>query len=181
MENCSRNSGEINEEINMISNWYRKNYCRLFYCSVLSILISSCSSTTPTGPKIAVMPAAGKPFDVFVAEDTLCRQFAQQSIGNAPRSASGNAVGTAVAGTALGTAAGALMGGRQGASVGAGVGLIGGSMAGSGQAGYEARDVQWSYDNAYAQCMYAKGNQVPGFQVQQQVPPPPASKAENKK
>lgn len=29
------------------------------------------------------MPAPGKPFDLFVAEDRECRQFAQQSIGTA--------------------------------------------------------------------------------------------------
>lgn len=155
----------------MISICYRK----FFYCSLL-IIFSGCSSTTPTGPKIAVMPAPGKPFDKFVAEENVCRQYALQAIGASPKNATGNAIGTAAAGTALGTAAGALIGGRQGAATGAGVGLIGGSLAGAGESGYEARDIQWSYDNAYAQCMYASGNQVPGYQIQQQVPPPPPAK-----
>lgn len=132
----------------------------------------SCSSTKPMGPKVAIMPAPGKPFDVFVMEDKNCRAFAEQSIASAPSSARRNAAGTVVAGTALGTAAGALIGGREGASVGAGVGLIGGSAGGAGEANLEARDIQWSYDNAYAQCMYSKGNQVPGYQYQPAVPPP---------
>jgi hypothetical protein len=34
-------------------------------------------------PSVAVMPAPGKPFDVFVAEEPVCRQFAHQFIGNA--------------------------------------------------------------------------------------------------
>lgn len=143
---------------------------------VFVLIFAGCSSTTPTGPKVAVMPAPGKPFDQFVGEDTICRQFALQSINGTPKDAKNNAVGTALAGTAIGTAAGALIGGRSGASVGAGVGLIGGSAAGAGEAGYEARDIQWSYDNAYAQCMYAKGNQVPGFQTQSAPPPLPPKK-----
>jgi uncharacterized membrane protein YebE (DUF533 family) len=152
---------------------------KFFYCSVL-ILLCGCSSTTPIGPKIAVMPAPGKPFDQFVGEETICRQYASSTISGAPKSASNTAAGSIIAGTALGTAAGALIGGRQGAPVGAGVGLIVGSGAASGQQGYEARDIQWSYDNAYAQCMYSKGNQVPGFQTQQSMGPPPSTKTERK-
>jgi uncharacterized protein YcfJ len=137
------------------------------FISLQLIFISSCTTTTPLGPKVAVMPAPGKPFSQFVIEEQECRQYAQQSINNAPKEASKNAVGTAVAGTALGTVAGAIMGGKKGAGVGAGVGLIGGSVAGAGEKKSEARDIQWSYDIAYSQCMYAKGNQVPGYQTQQ--------------
>lgn len=162
----------INKEMKMISICSRRIFGGIFYCS-LFLIFSSCTSTTPTGPKISVMPAPGKPFDVFVAEDNLCRQFALQAIGKAPQSATGHGVGTAVAGTAIGTAAGAIMGGREGAAVGAGIGMIGGSAAGASQTQYEKHDIQWSYDNAYAQCMYAKGNQVPGFPMQQVPPPPP--------
>ncbi|MGZ3788106.1 MAG: glycine zipper family protein [Bacteriovorax sp.] len=146
--------------------------------SFLALMIFwGCSSTTPSGPKVAVMPAPGKPFEVFVAEDQLCREYAMQSIGKAPKTASGNAVATTIAGTALGTAAGALMGGHQGAATGAGVGMVVGAAGGASQAGYEGHDIQWSYDIAYSQCMYAKGNQVPGYQMQQATPP----KEEHKK
>jgi hypothetical protein len=151
----------------------RKNYGTFFLC----ILISSCASTTPLGPKISVMPTPGKPFDQFIEEDKYCRYFAEQTISANPKVASTNALGSVVAGTALGTAAGALIGGNKGATVGAGVGLIGGSAAGSGRYDYDAREIQWSYDNAYAQCMYSKGNQVPGYQVQQTTAPmPPKTK-----
>lgn len=154
-------------------------YRRIIFCSVL-LIFSSCTSTKPTAPKIAVMPGPGKPFDQFKLEESECRRYAQDSVNASPSTATSHGVGTALAGTALGTAAGALLGGSQGAGVGAGVGLVGGSLAGAGQAGAEGHDAQWSYDNAYAQCMYAKGNQVPGFQIQQQVAPPPP-KSENKK
>jgi uncharacterized protein YcfJ len=120
------------------------------------------------------MPAPGKPFDVFMAEEHLCRQYAEQSIGSSPNEvASNNAVETAAAGVAIGTVVGALAGGREGAPIGAAVGLVAGSSAGSNEAAYASRDAQRRYDIAYEQCMYAKGNQVPGYQFQQQIPPPP--------
>jgi hypothetical protein len=149
-------------------------YCRrAVYCLAL-LMFSGCVTNVPMGPRVAVMPAPGKPFEVFVAEERMCRQYAEQSIGSSPNeAASKNAAETAAAGVAIGTAAGALAGGREGAPVGAAVGLVAGSAAGSDQAAYASRDAQWRYDVAYEQCMYAKGNQVPGYRLQQQIPPPP--------
>jgi hypothetical protein len=40
-------------------------------------------------------------------------------------------------------------------------------------AGWTAQEVQWQYDTAYQQCMYARGNQVPGHQSATIPPPPP--------
>lgn len=137
-------------------------------------IFAGCATIRPTGPSVSVMPAPGKPFEIFAAEDQQCRQFAEQSIGLPPGSTSANAfAASAVTGTAIGAAAGALMGGHEGASVGAGMGLVAGSAAGANQAEYSSRDAQWRYDNAYMQCMYAKGNQVPGYRYQYQIPPPP--------
>ena len=153
----------------MISMWYRK----VIYCSAL-LGFSGCMTSVPMGPRVAVMPAPGKPFDLFMAEERMCRQYAEQSIGASPNEvASKNAIGATAAGVAIGTTVGALAGGREGAPVGAAVGLVAGSSAGSNQAAYASRDAQWRYDIAYEQCMYAKGNQVPGYQLQQQIPPPP--------
>jgi hypothetical protein len=148
-------------------------YRRIVYCSVL-LIFAGCTTPHPMGPGVTVMPAPGKPFEMFAAEEHECRQYAEQSLGLTPDAAASKSfAGSAVAGTAIGTAAGALLGGRQGAAVGAGVGLLAGSASGSNQAAYSSRDAQWRYDNAYKQCMYAKGNQVPGFQLQQQFPSPP--------
>ncbi len=47
-------------------------------------LITGCASL-PTGPRVAVMPAPGKPLDLFTMEDRQCRNYADQSIGIAPR------------------------------------------------------------------------------------------------
>ncbi|MGA8147960.1 MAG: YMGG-like glycine zipper-containing protein [Gallionellaceae bacterium] len=108
------------------------------------------------------MPAPGKPFDLFVAEDRECRQFAQQSIGMSPsQAATESAVKSVAVGTAIGAAAGALAGGHEGAGSGAAVGMVGGAAIGSSAANYSGHEAQRRYDIAYEQCMYAKGNQLP--------------------
>jgi hypothetical protein len=48
----------------------------------------------------------------------------------------------------------------------------------SGPAHAAGREAQRRYDNAYQQCMYAKGNQIPGVTVTpprrtRWIPPPP--------
>lgn len=141
-------------------------------CSTLAIVLAGCASA-PTGPRIAVMPAPGKPFEVFVAEDNFCRNYAAQSIGE-PRdeAAARNFAGAAALGTAVGAAAGTLGGGRGGTGGGAAAGLVVGSMVGAGQSEVASGDAQRRYDIAYAQCMYAKGNQVPGSTQPAYVPPP---------
>jgi hypothetical protein len=46
--------------------------------------------------------------------------------------------------------------------------------AGGGDA---SKEVQRRYDIAYQQCMYSKGNQVPGYAIQKPADPaPPAPK-----
>jgi hypothetical protein len=36
------------------------------------LMLAGCVSL-PVGPSVAVMPAPGKPFEVFVADETVCR------------------------------------------------------------------------------------------------------------
>lgn len=127
----------------------------------------------PTGPNVTVLPGAGKNFDQFVSDDAVCRDWARRQIGVSPdSSATATAATGAAAGTVLGAAAGAVLGaatGRpaEGAAVGAGAVLLGGSVVGAGNAGAAQATMQGRYDSAYVQCMYAKGNQVPGA-----APPP---------
>jgi len=142
---------------------------------VTVVMLAGCVSM-PTGPRVAVMPAPGKPFELFVQEDKICRQFAEQSIGkNANDRAAETFVGSAAAGAAIGATVGGLLGGHDGASSGAGMGIITGSMIGAEESRYSASDAQRRYDIAYQQCMYAKGNQLPGQSYQGQIyyPPPP--------
>ncbi|HYA65641.1 MAG TPA: hypothetical protein VEE84_03080, partial [Burkholderiaceae bacterium] len=92
--------------------------------SLGTIALVGCA-VVPQGPSVRVMPAPGKPFEVFAADDQYCRSYAAQNTGNAQEAANSAAVGSAVIGTAVGAAAGALIGGgSRGAGAGAGVGLL---------------------------------------------------------
>lgn len=139
-----------------------------------SALLAGCVSV-PNGPTIAVMPAPGKPFEVFQQDDLVCRGYAQQSVGTtANDQAARNAVGGAVIGTALGALAGAAVGDHRDAGAGAAFGLLTGTAMGAGSGNYASRDAQHRYNIAYSQCMYAKGNQVPGYAAPRApLPPPP--------
>jgi hypothetical protein len=147
-----------------------------------AVLLGGCA-TLPTGPSVMVLPAPGKPFEVFQAEDAVCRQWAAQQVGGAPgapatqQTAVGAAVGTAV-GAGLGAGLGALAGhAGTGAAIGAGAGLLTGAAAGANADQAAGWHAQRRYDMAYQQCMYAKGNQVPGVvrgtRQPLAVPPPP--------
>jgi hypothetical protein len=140
------------------------------------VLLAACTQVS-LGPSVAVMPAPGKPFDLFVSEEALCRRYADQQVGISPQQALQNGTVTgAVAGTALGAAAGGAIGAAvgspgPGAAIGAGTGLLTGSAVGA-NAGYGATwTIQRRYDIAYEQCMYAKGNQIPGFPTAYAPPP----------
>ena len=125
-------------------------------------ILGGCANI-PNGPSVAVMPAPGKPFDQFAAEDNMCRQYAQQSIGtSASQAGTDSAVKSIAIGTAIGAVAGVLGGGNSNsAGSGAAIGMLGGAAMGSGSAQYSERETQRRYDIAYEQCMYAKGNQLP--------------------
>jgi hypothetical protein len=145
------------------------------------VLALGACTTAPQGPTVRVMPPPGKPLEIFSADDMYCRGYAAQSSGaNGPDAAGQAAVGSAVVGTALGAAAGALMGGNRGAATGAGVGLVMGSASGAGQAERGAYRSQRQYDIAYEQCMYSKGNLLPGqalpYNSAPPPPPPPAQR-----
>jgi hypothetical protein len=151
---------------------------------VLPILLGACA-TVPNGPTVQVMPGSTKNFDQFRADDASCRDFAQFQIGgaSAQQAANNSMVNSAAAGTAIGAVVGAAVGGHQGAGVGAATGLLFGTEAGVGASHRSAYSTQQQYNNAYIQCMYAKGNRVPvsGRFVTQpsytpqpsMIPPPP--------
>jgi uncharacterized protein YcfJ len=143
--------------------------------AALAALLAGCASM-PTGPSVAVMPGPGKPFDQFQADNAICRQFAEQQIGANPNRVAQEQVLTgAAAGAALGAASGALMGhGHEGPTESmAGAGLIVGSAAGANAANVSNMTLQRRYDIAYQQCMYAKGNLIPGYPAPHYAPPPP--------
>ena len=133
--------------------------------------------TVPSGPSVMVLPGSHKTFEQFQADGSSCQAYAQQTVGLPPgQVAADAATSNAVAGTLIGAAAGAAIGsvtGRAGpgAAIGAGTGLLLGSAAGSNAYGATYYGVQRRYDQAYVQCMYAKGNQVPVRSGYRGVPP----------
>lgn len=134
-------------------------------------LLAGCAQQ-PLAPTVAVMPGPNKPFTVFQEDDAVCRQFAQQQSAGVAEQANNSQLGTAVLGTVLGAGLGAALGGGRGAAIGAGAGALGGTAVGSNAAGRGAYTAQQLYNNAYSQCMYSHGNQVPGY-VTATPPPPP--------
>lgn len=135
-------------------------------------LLAACVQM-PTGPTVAVMPPPGKPFDVFVSDEQICRNYASQSLGASPtQAAQASMAGSMAVGTAVGAAAGALAGGHEGAGAGAAVGLLAGTAVGANQANYTGHETQRRYDIAYSQCMYTRGNVLPGQTAPAYVPPP---------
>ncbi len=127
------------------------------------LLVTACSSV-PTGPSVNVMPGPNASFEQFKADDEVCREYAVERVGDDPSSYdTASTVKSAAVTTAIGAAAGAAFdhGHARGAAVGAGAGLLLGTLAGSGKGSEAYRAAQVQYDNAYTQCMYAKGHSVP--------------------
>ncbi|ABB30479.1 hypothetical protein GeomeDRAFT_2169 [Geobacter metallireducens RCH3] len=146
----------------MVVNWLQR------YATVAALMVLGGCATVPSGPSVLVLPAPGKPFEQFQVEDATCRQWAGQQIGlSAQETVNQNTAQSAAVGTAIGAGAGALLGAAAGhpaagAAIGAGSGLLVGTASGSGAGEAYGWEAQQKYDYAYVQCMYAKGNQVPG-------------------
>ncbi|HJV64568.1 MAG TPA: glycine zipper family protein [Geomonas sp.] len=157
--------------------------------ALLTLLALAGCATLPSGPSVLVLPAPGKPFEVFQTEDLLCRRWAESQFGMNPQEAANQgAAGSAALGTVLGAGAGALIGAGAGnagagAAIGAGSGLLLGTASGAGNSQVYGYEAQRRYDNSYIQCMYAKGNQIPGraapntYRPRRSVPPPPAGQS----
>jgi hypothetical protein len=130
---------------------------------LVALLMLGACTTIPTGPSVLVMPGTGKSFDQFRGDDADCRQFALSQVGGttANDTAIESGMKSAAVGATVGALAGAAMGGHQGAAVGAGMGLLAGSAAGANAGQASGYGSQRRYDNAYIQCMYAKGDRVP--------------------
>lgn len=158
-----------------------KRVKQLVACTL--VLVMTGCATMPTGPSVRVLPAPGKPFEQFQLEDAYCRRWADQAIGVSPQEAQNqNTAGGAAIGALGGAGVGALLGAAgghagAGAAIGAGSGLLLGSAIGSSSGQVYGEEAQRRYDNAYVQCMYSHGNQVPGavrrYRRRAVTPPPP--------
>lgn len=150
---------------------------------VLVLLALTGCATVPTGPSVMVLPARGKSLEHFQADEIACRQWAANSIGlSAQDTVTDNTARSAAVGTAIGLGAGALLGAASGnmgagAALGAGSGLLIGTASGASAGDAYGWEAQKRYDYAYVQCMYAKGNQIPGqvhgYRIRRTATPPP--------
>jgi hypothetical protein len=136
------------------------------------IALAGCAYPPP-GPTVGVMPAPNKPFEVFANDQAVCRQYAEQQVGGQAQAANSQALGGAALSTIIGAGLGAAIGAATGApGIGAAIGAASGATVGTAVAAngtqYANMPIQQRYNIAYSQCMYAKGNQVPGYQE----PPP---------
>jgi hypothetical protein len=147
-----------------------------------TVLLGACA-TMPSGPAVPVMPGTGKSVDAFQQDAAACQQYAQAVLGGgaAPQAVNDRAAAGAVASSAVGAATGAIIGsvsnqGGQGAAVGAGLGLLFGAINAANASSAAQWQLQAQYDQAYLQCMYARGNQVPmrASQRGQWIAPPMA-------
>ena len=139
--------------------------------SLSALMALTACASAPMGPSVEVMPAANKPFEVFQQDQTICKQYAGNQVGGQAGAANETAVGTALLGTVLGAGLGAAVGGGQGAGAGAAIGAVFGTAIGAGNSQQGQMTIQQQYDNAYSQCMYAKGNQVIQPPVQTLIQP----------
>jgi len=141
-------------------------------CGAVVLLVGGCVQQ-PAGPTVAVMPAPYKPFEVFQQDQAACMQYGNQMVAGGASTANNQALGTAAVGTVLGAGLGAAVGGGPGAAIGAASGAVAGTAVAANPAYADQASLQQRYNLAYSQCMYAKGNQVPGFATAATPPPPP--------
>jgi hypothetical protein len=110
---------------------------RIKYLFYLSPLLSvGCTISTALNPTVSAYPGPNKSPQAFLAEQIGCQQFADQQISGARR----QAIAALLAGENAGSPA------MPDAAVLA-----------------TAAAFQQPFDAAYAQCMYASGNYVPGY------------------
>jgi outer membrane lipoprotein SlyB len=143
-----------------------------------ALLLVACAST-PMGPTVSALPAPGKPFEQFQMEQDSCKQYAAGQVSGQAEAANDTGLLEGIGGTALGAGLGAALGGGHGAAVGAAAGALGGTAVGASSSGQKQGGIQVQYNNAYTQCMVAKGNQIqrpaprPSTTVIYQSAPPP--------
>lgn len=140
--------------------------------SSAALLVAACA-TAPTGPMVSVMPAPNKPFEVFLQDQNLCKGYASQQVAGDAERANSRGIAAALIGAGLGAGIGTAVGKGRGASVGLAYGTAIGSAVGASHLNEVGYTIQRRYDIAYEQCMYAKGNQVPGFAPPTAFAPPP--------
>lgn len=144
--------------INWIGVCMRKNQ-KHWMSLFLSALLVGCV-TAPVGPHVSVMPAKGKTLEQFKTDDQTCKAYAQAQIGDdLEKNSAMNTLMDMAIGGAVGALGGQAIGhNTKGTLAGAGIGMVAGLATGAYQANKATDDAQIRYDNAYQECMHAKGH-----------------------
>ncbi|MFA4995005.1 MAG: hypothetical protein WC521_06860 [Bdellovibrionales bacterium] len=153
-----------------------KSLKALSLCST-ALLLAACAAA-PTGPGVRALPPQGKNFEKFAEEQAYCKQYANDQVQGQAERANSTGLVQGLGATALGAGLGAAINGGQGAAVGAAMGATAGTVVGAGTSSNKHKSIQQQYDDAYVQCMVAKGNLIPAPAVPHQTviyqsaPPP---------
>ncbi len=160
---------------------------RIAILSGTALALTACAGA-PMGPSVQVLPPQGKPFEQFQSEDYSCRQYSSMQVQGQADAANNMGLLEGIGGTVLGAGLGAAVGGGRGAAIGAASGAVVGTAVGANTSTHQQGGIQQQYNNAYVQCMVAKGNvvhepaprpaptvvyQTPPTVVYQASPPPP--------
>jgi len=135
-------------------------YLKSMALATTAMILAGCAST-PMGPTVRAMPPQGKPFEQFQMEQASCKQYANDQVQGQAEHANTTGLIEGIAGTALGAGLGAAVGGGHGAAIGAAAGAVAGTAVGASTSGHEQKTIQQQYNDAYLQCMSAKGNETP--------------------
>jgi hypothetical protein len=147
---------------------------RLIALPVAACVLLGACTVMPTAPTVTALPGSRKSVEQYQVDVGACQQYAGAVVaasgGGTAAVADNNAAATATAGALLGAATGAIIGAAtgqagQGAAIGAGAGLLFGGLSGSNYTAASSSQLQWTYNQAYLQCMYSRGNSVPAGYV----------------
>jgi len=141
-------------------------------CAMIAAIALTGCAPTVMAPTVPVMPGQNKSFDQFSADQQTCQGYANAQTAPLSAQANNQALGGALLTTALGAGLGAAIGGGRGAAIGAASGAVVGGAAGAQGSSLAGMSIQQQYNIFYSQCMYARGNQVPGFSPNQYALPP---------
>jgi len=153
------------------------NISRFAMVGAVGAGLAGCAAP-PMGPTVQVLPGNGKSFEAFTYDQADCKNYAASQVSGQAEAANTQGIGAAALTTVLGAGLGAAIGGGRGAAIGAGSGAVVGTGIGASGSSRAQYSIQVQYNNAFSQCMYAKGNQVPGYQAMisqtpANLPPPP--------
>ena len=141
-------------------------------CAMIAAIALTGCAPTVMAPTVPVMPGPNKPFDQFTADQQICQNYANAQTAPLSAQANNQALGGALLTTALGAGLGAAVGGGRGAAIGAASGALVGGAAGAQGSSIAGMNIRQQFNIFYSQCMFARGNQVPGFSPNQYSLPP---------